>query len=203
MPRDLFPLPDLPESSVLPNQLARATRRRVERAVRSDSDFQFCLRGLNACNSGNDISYNASKSSSNLHHNISASQYQCLKHVRSCISSLGRPPEELLRDPAGALRELCGTVTGYDVSPKSSRPVSFRPKDLSIPNADNVPVSIAKLWDFGRSVSHGPGLVDCFSKTKILSKAAASSRLSDLGLEKCYSDPLLRVPRVYGKFLKS
>ena len=45
--------------------------------------------------------------------------------------------------------------------------------------------------------------MDCFSKTKILSKAAASSRLSDLGLEKCYSDPLLRVPRVYGKFLKS
>ena len=82
------------------------------------------------------------------------------------MDSLGPPRNDLLRDPAGALREICGLVTGYDITPQSSRPVSFRPKDLSIPNSDNVPIPIAELWDFGRSIPNGPGFVDCFTKTK-------------------------------------
>ena len=120
------------------------------------------------------------------------------------VSSLwGSPPEEFLRDPAGALRELCGTVTGYDLAPQSGRPVSFRPNDLSIPSSENVRVSIADLWDYGRVDSNGSRLVDCFSKTKILPETVAAGKLTMLGLAKCYSDPLLRVPRVYANFLKS
>ena len=206
VPRDIFPLPLSPDPHVTHNNLARSTLRRVQRAVNRESDFQFCLRGLNACYAGTKFSYKNDVQQVMVDKHVrplSAAQFQCCKHVSSCIDSLGQPPQDLVLEPAGALRELCGTVTGYDVSPVSGRPVSYRPNDLSIPTSSNEPVSIGDLWDFGRSSKSGSRVIDCFSKTKILPKAVAADRLARSGVEKCYSDPLLRVPHVYGKFLQS
>ena len=215
VPRVIFPLPCGPacKDAKLPH-LSRVVRRRVNKSLHTDADCVYTARALNACFSGSgklldfqsemDM-HNASlysKSSSNQSYHASAAQTQVLHHIERSVRALGPPPAPEILSSAGAFAELCGATTGYDSAPKSSHPASYDPGLLSIPGKDNVPIPLASLWDHSQQVSTSDNVISSFSNCKVLPAAIAAQNLSDVGISKCYSDPLLHVPSNYGKFWK-
>ena len=202
--RDIYPLPLLPIPSALSDGVCRATGRRALRGRRHDQDAQFRARGLSACYLGTELS-SYSPSPVEMQHDsqrmypTSAAQFQVISHIRSSVRALGPPPEGMT--PAGALNELRGSVSGYSDAPKGTRTVSYKSGELSIPTSSCSPVPLATLWDHGQPHNTGQNIIDSFSKHKILPRHEAVQRLSDSGVTRCFSDPVLRQPKTYAKFL--
>ena len=170
VPRDIYPMPMNASCRLGPAaaSLSRSVRRRLAKPANFESDSLFTLQALNRTFLGSgplldhatlSNKYKADRLPasipSNDHNHVhphSAAQTQVSHHVSSCISSLGPPPplEEL--SPAGALRELCGAVSGYDSAPKNSHPASYNPDCLSLPDSNQQPVPLESLWDHSQAV---------------------------------------------------
>ena len=157
---------------------------------RFDRSFQVeeCFCALNALHSGDKIS--AAKSPPEW----SLAQQEVFNHVFNSMQALGPPPDDLTS--GGALQQL-HAFDGYreDQTPSTVKP--YEPHLLSLPTAGNNAVSLEELLG-----DCGGEIVGEFIRSKLLPEDEARRRIKMSGLRKVYSDPRLRDPSTYRKFVQ-
>ena len=125
-----------------------------------------------------------------------AAQRAALQHLAHEVRAFGKPPEDLA--PAGALEELCGSLSYFEETSSSSTVVPLDLSLLSLPAEGHQPIDLGRLW----GGLEGPKRVEAFCKGRILPSNQAHARLKEKGLGRPYSDPKLRSKGHYLQLLR-
>ena len=144
--RDLFPLPTdyFTSSSASQSSVCRAVRRRLVKANYVNQWSNECAAALNEVQSG--------RHTQNFNLSPSSAQVSCLDRIRSDVSALGPPPEDM--DGRGALSELLAhhsythesaIVAPIEVCKLSLPPVGHRPVPLDTLLGDHAIVVLDRL----------------------------------------------------------
>ena len=120
-----------------------------------------------------------------------AAQETSLRHIVNSFEVMGSPPPGLTK--AGAFQELCRSSVPYSTC---NTPASFEKGNISLPErVDNAVKPEEFLGSVHRDLFDKPG-------KNLLRPADESHRLLDqIGLNKAYTDPAFKSPRVYANFL--
>ena len=196
--RDLFPLPKVSveedQSSIRDGFSRKVLRRRLRAGhIREEVDYTVsALNSMYGCGRNE-------KAFLSLDENLfgtAAAQYDSLEFIESTIKKFGKPPEDL--DSRGALAAL-QAPSGHAESqcqPAGSL-ATFNIETLSLPDAGWKPICLAKLWG-----SDGQKKLDDFMSKQLLPPEIARARVESSGLERPYTDPLLKHGKAYHGFLK-
>ncbi len=188
VPRDIFPLPSMLALPPLgPTECSRKVRRRLERARHKHRVAEDCVLALNSLYSGDKLS--VAKSSGE---RLSLAQRSVMDHIFNSVQCLGPPPDLSGEEALQQLHAFDGY--GEDQVPCSVKP--YNSNLLSLPDSGNLSVPLAGLLG-----EDGMDLVGEFCHSRLLQKDEAFKRLAEVGLRHGYSDPRLRIPRVYNEFV--
>ncbi|OLQ05790.1 hypothetical protein AK812_SmicGene10971 [Symbiodinium microadriaticum] len=123
----------------------------------------------------------------------SAAQAEVIHRIQHAVEALGAPPSDLTVPEA--LRSLrCGGYT--DLGQSVGALTNYQPDLVSLPEAGWQPINLDALGGKvrGRSISS-------FIQEQLLPAETAHMKVKDSGVERPYSDPRFRDPRVYGDFV--
>ena len=149
-----------------------------------------CVQALNSLYSGMPVG-----KSTNLSGRVSQSQMAALDHIFNSVQAMGPPPSDL--SSSEALRQL-RAFDGYSDNDQVPCAVkSYIPSLLSLPDGGNQVLPVAGLLGEG-----GCEIVDEFVRSRVLQEKEARSNLDRAGVRECYSDPLLKDPKIYKDFVK-
>ncbi len=176
------------------SQFSRRSHRRRAVGLHADDRFVNLVRSLN------ELDGFSSDDATPLAAAVRAPQAD-LQHLRDRVADMGRPPSHLkqLSDGASlgeiALRELLGAEADYAGEALQSTPIEV-PR-VSLPDVDTRPVPLATALG-----PDGPLIVGEFHQSALLPIPVVDAKLSDLGLARPYTDPVLRrSPKTYAQLL--
>eukprot|EP00438_Fugacium_kawagutii_P004403 Skav208531 [mRNA] locus=scaffold3037:66464:70014:+ [translate_table: standard] len=188
--RDLLPLP-YPEVEAPANAwLSRGCKQRIGKRRSFAKEVRHTVRSLNFLHGGSGWESNGSAVGSS---GVSAAQEQTLEFIAACVADLGGPGE---LDGSEALRAL-RISEDYGGMPTPSVLGSFDPELVSLPAEQLKPNDLAMLWG-----EDGQCAVENFIREQVLTSEAAAIQLKAAGVERCYSDPLLRHQPTFSSFVK-
>lgn len=187
--RDIFPLPSCgPRSMLGGSDVCRSVQRRLQKACHIDSMVEDCICALNAMYSNGRVEKAKTGSA------LSLAQCEVVRHLRNSMQMLGPCPQGLTgAEAVSQLRAFDGY--GEDQCPASI--AAYSPELLSLPSKGNCAVALDRLLG-----DDGQTIVSEFTRSRLLDKNEARSRLAECGLRQCYTDPALRDPRTFGTFVK-
>ena len=124
----------------------------------------------------------------------SRAQGKSLEFIQSCVKKLGKPDKITGPEALEALR----ITEGYEASPAPSVLGSFDLERISLPSeAVKKPADLSVVWG-----EDGHLAVEDFIRQQVLTEDEAHVRLKESGVERCYSDPLLRHRATFASFVK-
>ena len=186
--RDIFPLPSMfPNSGRVVGSFSRKVRQRLNRRTHIERAVEDCISGLNAWYFGAEFSPAKSVG------NISAGQQHVWQHIYNSVQQMGEP------DPISgteALRQL-RAFDGYGECQIPDTVKTYSPDLLSLPDQGNQAIPLETLLG-----SDGRDIVGEFVRTRLLNADEARIARGRSGVDKAYSDPRLRDPKVYRGFVK-
>ncbi|CAE7797631.1 unnamed protein product [Symbiodinium sp. CCMP2592] len=194
VPRDIFPLPEVGCQDPPDRSLSRGCLQRWQRRQKQIDDVNV---------RGDPGPYNSMydptlKSTVGPIHSlpssrVSAAQAEALLRIQNAVRRLGPPPADVTVPEA--LRQL--RCEGYvDESQATGALTSFCLEKVSLPSGGWSPIP---LCDLGGSIEGTS--VDVYVQQQLLPAEMVQQRLEATGVVHPYSDPKLRDPKTYGKFL--
>lgn len=186
--RDIFPLPSMfPSCGRVSGSFCRKVRQRLNRRTHIERAVEDCISGLNALYFGTEFSPAKSVA------NISAGQQHVWQHIYNSVQQMGEP------DPISgteALKQL-RAFDGYGESQIPDTVKTYSPELLSLPDQGNQAIPLETLLG-----GDGRDIVGEFVRTRLLNADEARIARGRSGVERAYSDPRLRDPKVYRGFVK-
>lgn len=187
--RDLFPLPVPAVELRAEPSLSRGCRQRIGKRRQVETEIRHTVRSLNFLHGGS--GWNPKLEDVAMV--PSAAQEKSLEFIATCVADLGDPGEV---DGSEAVRAL-RISEDYGGTPAPSALGSFNPELISLPAEELKPNDLAMLWG-----EDGQNAVEDFIRKQVLSREEASIQLDEAGVERCYSDPLLRHQPTFSAFVK-
>ena len=192
LPRDVFPLPFIAGQVPLARRVSRGCRQRIGLKNHKVEDVNAAIWALNSMYNGAGVSP-LGGGPANSFGGTSAAQAEVIHRIQHAVEALGPPPGDLTIPEA--LRSLrCGGYT--DLGQSVGALTNYQPDLVSLPEAGWQPINLDALGGKvrGRSISS-------FIQEQLLPAETAHMKVKDSGVERPYSDPRFRDPRVYGDFV--
>ena len=170
-------------------KVCRSVARRIGRRCARDCLFSDVVGSLNDlwCGAGDGSVFD--------HERPSLAQDQVLSRVGAAVDRFGEPPPDMTGPGALEALRVCGPG-GYESDAQGTR-AAYDSSPLSLPKEGTSPTPLETLWGDG-----GREFVVGFCDTQVSPSSRASAQLEHLGLERCYTDPVVQKPRHWTKFLR-
>ena len=188
--RDLFPLPVPTVEPPARSCLSRGCKQRIGKRREVEKEVCHTVRSLNFLHGGSGWDPGQSVCETLC---MSAAQEKSLEFIGACVAELGGPGSI---DGSEALQAL-RISEDYGGTPAPSALGSFDPELISLPAEELKPNDLAMLWG-----EDGHSAVKDFIRKQVLTREEASIQLREAGVERCYSDPLLRHQPTFCAFVK-